>query len=227
MGRVFDTIGKDIIYPLIKDNNVFDKKKVLKEIDEIYEKEIEWIEAYTGKFLLKKYYNGMKTKYKLKISYNDFKKMFVFYKKRMELIDGLDKGLFMPLITVRFPKLNYIALTDVPIFYPNVEEEFLTSDFWYFIIDQTPSDLKNDITKYNEYYFFIMVLVDAIDTFNNRNTYKYLKDKTLESYIRIKYQNFSIGKDWRNYSSFKEYLKKNKEITLGISIERVINTQKK
>lgn len=70
-------------------------------------------------------------------------------------------------------------------------------------------------------------MVDAIDTFNNRNTYKYLKDKTLESYIRIKYQNFSIEKDWKNYSSFKEYLKKNKEITLGISIERVINTQKK
>lgn len=222
MGKVLDTIGHKHILPHLKVPS-FRKKEVLDIIDEVYETESEWMTNYVTNFIMKKYISSMKTRYGINTSPYAIKKIFRFYKKRMEMIESCRQNSFMPLLTIKFPKFTKELFSAIQPYYPNINEGYFTSDFWFHVIDTISQDtctddfLKNNITN----YFNLMIIIDALETFSNRHPYKYIESKVAEC-IDLEWKKVDLN-SLSSYKKFGEFFIKNKEITLNLKITRMFN----
>ena len=222
MGKVLDTIGHKHVLPHLK-VPTFSKKEVLKTIDSIYETENDWMTKYISNFIMKKYIRSMKTKYGINTNVYEIKKIFRFYKKRMELMESCRQNSSMPLLTIKFPKFTKEMFSAIQPYYPNINDGFFTSDFWFYVVDMISQDtctddfLKKNITN----YFNLMIIVDAVETFTNRHPYKYIESEMGEC-IDLVWDNVDLS-ELTSYTKFGNFFVKNKELTLNIKITRMFN----
>ena len=218
---VLDTIGHQHILPHLK-VPTFKKKEVLEVIEEVYDTEEDWMTKYISNFIMKKYISGMKTRYSIKTSVYDIKKIFRFYKKRMELMESCKQNSSMPLLTIKFPRFTKEMFGAVRSLYPNIESSYFTSDFWFRVIDDVSQDtctdsfLKGNMTN----YFNLMIIVDVIETFINRHPYKYIESKIAECVDLVWDKNLN---ELSSYVKFMNFFTKNKDLTINIAITRMFN----
>ena len=218
---VLNSIGHKHILPHLK-VPTFKKKEVLEVIEEVYDTEEDWMTKYISNFIMKKYISGMKTKYNIKTSVYDIKKIFRFYKKRMELMESCKQNSSMPLLTIKFPRFTKEMFGAVRSLYPNIESSYFTSDFWFRVINDVSQDtctdsfLKGNMTN----YFNLMIIVDAIETFINRHPYKYIESQIAECVDLVWDKNLN---ELSSYVKFMNFFTKNKDLTINITITRMFN----
>lgn len=218
---VVDTIGHQHVLPHLK-VPTFKKKEVLDIIEEVYDTEDDWMTKYISNFILKKYISSMKTRYGLKTSVYDIKKIFRFYKKRMELMESCKQNSSMPLITIKFPKFTKEFFGAIQPHFVNVNSGYFTSDFWFNVVHEISLDtctddyLKRNMTN----YFNMMIIVDVIETFSNRHPYKYIESDIAECIDLVWDKDLS---ELTSYVKFGNFFVKNKDLSMSIKITRMFN----
>ena len=222
MGKILDTIAHKHVLPHMKVPS-FKKKEVLDIIDEVYETESDWMTNYVTNFIMKKYISSMKTRYGINTSPYEIKKIFRFYKKRMEMMESCKQGSYMPLLTIKFPKFTKEVFSAIQPYFPNINESFFTSDFWFHVIDVISQDTNTDdfLKKNVTTYFNLMIIVDAIETFTGRHPYKYIESQIGEC-IDLEWEKVNLN-SLSSYTKFGDFFIKNKEITLNLKITRMFN----